>query len=169
MSRDLKIFRSDREFILFFANILLFGGFFSLFVALFCRILHLEICRELLVPMFGGFDVIRHELALFNLPLAMIIIGIGLRLFSPFGWFTCLALGSVLALSFGYLAFLLGNNLDIFVGRVAQNTFSFSEHPVIESMFVNGLLALICSLFVIYLALNSTRSLYFIDKKSSKI
>jgi len=167
MSREIAIFDSERSFVLFLANLMLFVGGFPLAWVLLCRISGASICEGTFVPVFGGIEFIRKELALFNLPLALIILGIGLRVFSVFGWLTCIALGAVLLFSFSYLFYLMNNSLPIFMEQATQNGFSLSGHPIVESMYINAILALISFFFLLYLSLPGTRYLYFQSQKSN--
>ncbi|MEO0897048.1 MAG: hypothetical protein AAFY71_11655 [Bacteroidota bacterium] len=154
-------FESDRQFVLTLSTYLLVGGLIVLLVSLIGRFLLPAVFDGNFLPVFGGFQVFRKELTMFNLPMAMMILGIGLRLFTFFGWLTCVVISTILSIGFGYLAFLLYTSLETLIGRANQSSFSFEEYPVIEAISIDVMLALIFAVFLLYMILPSTRKLYF--------
>ncbi|MCI4670189.1 MAG: hypothetical protein MRZ79_18785 [Bacteroidia bacterium] len=159
MSSELKIFRTEKNFIQFFSGILLVTGFSTLFFVLLFMLIERGESRELFIPIFANFKFIRKELALFNLPLALIIIGIGLRLYSALGWYTTMILTGVLTFGFAYFSYLLSTDAGILLNREIGSV--MNPHPISESIAINSLFALIGVFFLIYLSLPSTRKLYF--------
>ncbi|RMG59807.1 MAG: hypothetical protein D6722_21745 [Bacteroidetes bacterium] len=161
------IFDSDQAFIQAASRVLLLVGGIVLSLVLLCKVFGLGLCDLQWVPIFGGFDVFREDLAAVNLPLAMIIIGVGLRLHSGFGWSTCIILLWVLASLFGFMCFWLYGQLDLYYFQVAGKQIQAADYPILESIAVNAGLAILCLLAIIYLMLPSVRRLYWQPKPHS--
>lgn len=155
------MFHSDHVFLRVASGTLAILGGISLLFILGCRLLGAEGCQLDWVPLFGGFDVFRRDLASINLPLAMLILGIGLRLYTPFGWTTSALLLLLLCTGFCLLAWRLSQELDTYWAMAAAQPEQAIEHPVMESIAVNLGLALFCLIFFIYLWLPKVRKLFW--------
>ncbi|MCB0847116.1 MAG: hypothetical protein KDE26_27885 [Bacteroidetes bacterium] len=158
------IFESDQAFVGVVSTILLAIGLFSLTLVLLCKAFQWGFCDLEWVPLFGGFELGRADLLAINLPLAMLILGIGLRLNTAFGWATCLILLWILTGSFGAIAWKLYQNLDEFHLRVVENEILPQNYPIVESITVNIGFAILCVLGIIYLLTPSVRKLYWKPK-----
>lgn len=155
------IFESDKAFIEVSSRVLLILGLSVLLLVLACKLLNLGICHLRWVPLFGGFDVFREDLAAVNLPLAMVIIGVGLRLYTGFGWSTCIILLWVLTGLFSFMTYWLTTQLDAYYAQIAAEQISAADYPILESIAVNCGLALLCLFAIFYLMLPSVRRLYW--------
>ncbi|MEM7656396.1 MAG: hypothetical protein AAF399_09730 [Bacteroidota bacterium] len=155
------IFDSDQLFIGWASFLLLLCGLLGMTVMLLCRLTNLGICESTWIPLFGGFQVFRTELATVNLPLALIILGIGLRLPTGFGWTTCVLLLSVLGGLFGFLSYWLWRQYAVFQSQVAENQILPQDYPIFESMAVNIGFAILCLAGVWYLFLPNVRRMYW--------
>jgi hypothetical protein len=158
------IFESDQAFVGVVSTILLVTGVFSLAMILFCKVFAWGFCDMKWIPLFGGFDLGRSDLLAINLPLAMLILGIGLRLYTVFGWATCLILLWILAGSFSAIAWKLYQNLDELALRIAQNEINPENYPITESIIVNISFGILCVLGIFYLLTPSVRKLYWKSK-----
>jgi hypothetical protein len=155
------MFSSDQRFVAAASGFLLIVGGGMLAVVLICRIFDWEIYASNWIPLFGGFDVFREDLAAINLPLAMVILGIGLRLNTLFGWLTCVGLLSLLTVGFTALAIRLRQELEAYWQQATAQPALVGDHPVIESVVVNFSLAFLCALLLLYLLIPRVRQMYF--------
>lgn len=162
--RKADIFKSDLLFIEFASSILLGIGIVLFPLGLSCKIFDWAYCDIQLVSLFGGEDKFKADLSAINLPLAMLILGISSRLFTKFGWSICMLLLSFMTCFFTFMVFYLNTRLNI---RMLNNTLDSvpqGQFSYIESMVVNGGLAILCLLAIIYFLLPATRRLFW-DKE----
>jgi len=155
------IFSSDQQFLAATSTFAIIVGLLGLTLVLGCKVLGLAICDLDWVPLFGGFDVFRTDLAAINLPLALLIMGVGLRLYTPFGWITCQILLLLLGTGFTLLAWQLNAELSTYWQQVAEQPLLAERHPVVESIVVNTCFALLSALLFIYLLLPGPRKLFW--------
>lgn len=157
------IFESDRMFIGWASVLLLIVGIFSLILILSCRFFGSSwgLCEATWVPLFGGYQLFSEDLASINLPLAMLILGIGLRLPTGFGWSTCMIILSLLGFLFFFMGIWLIRILDEHYLRIASNQIFPEDYPVTESIFTNFGLGIMCLIGIVYLLLPSVRKLYW--------
>jgi len=160
-AREPDMFSSDQRFVAAASGFLLILGGSMLAIVLICRIFDWEIYANQWIPLFGGFDVFREDLAAINLPLAMVILGIGLRLHTLFGWLTCVGLLTLLTAGFTALAVRLRQELEAYWQQATTQPNLASEHPVLESITVNIGLAILCLLLLVYLLIPRVRRMYF--------
>ena len=154
------IFNSNELFIQRASMMAIVVGIMGLAGTFGCRFFGWGICEQNLVPIFGDFDGFREELARINLPLALVILGIGLRLYSRFGWLTCSALLLFMGLGFTYISYLMWAKYFEFSRVLAQTTFNQVPHAILESIFVDTILALLCWGGFVFLMTPSVRRLY---------
>ncbi|MDX2250405.1 MAG: hypothetical protein SF052_26725 [Bacteroidia bacterium] len=155
------IFESDHAFIEVVSTVLLAIGIFSLSFVLLCKAFLWNICDLKWVPLFGGFELGRADLLAINLPLALLILGIGLRLYTGFGWVTCLTLMTILMGSFSAIAWKLIENWDEYARKVMEKEILPQDYPILESIVVNIAFAIVCFLGVSYLLMPSVRRIYW--------
>lgn len=155
------MFSSDPHFVMAVSGFLLVSGGGMLIFVLLCRLIGLDVCSLDWIPLFGGFDVFREDLAAINLPLAMLILGIGLRLFTPFGWITCTVLLGILTTGFCILAYRLSQELDAYWQSAIEQPSLVQDHPLVESIITNLGLALLSLLLTIYLLSPNVRRLFW--------
>lgn len=93
------------------ASALLLGvGLVMLVLGLSCKVYQWSYCSWQFVPVFGGDMRFSDDIASINLPLALLVIGLGIKLYSPYGWWVITILLMVLLMLFGFLvAFHFGN------------------------------------------------------------
>lgn len=162
--RKVDIFKSDLLFIEFASSILLGIGIVLFPLGLSCKIFDWAYCDIQLVSLFGGEDKFKADLSAINLPLAMLILGISSRLFTRFGWSICILLLSFMSGFFTFMVFYLKTRMDF---RIVSNTLDSvpqGQFSYIESMVVNGGLAILCLLALVYFVLPATRRLFW-DKE----
>ncbi|GAB4420726.1 MAG: hypothetical protein OHK0039_34660 [Bacteroidia bacterium] len=164
--RKPDIFESDQAFIRFVSTLLLLLGSASLVLVLLCKVFHWGLCEVRWVPLFGGYDIFSEDLAAINLPLAILIIGIGLRLPTGFGWSTCVVLLWILMSLFGFISYWLSTELSDYYARIADNQLFAADYPILESIAVNAGLAILCFLGLIYLLQPPVRRLYWGKKQA---
>ena len=156
MAHKGDIFSSNELFIHRASFTAIIVGALGLLGTLACKFAGWGICDQNLVPIFGGFDVFREELARIYLPLALLILGIGLRLYSRFGGLTCSALLLFMGIGFSYFAFLLWRQYPMLLEMS-----SMRNHPVAESILVDFCLALLSWGGFLFMMIPSVRRLYF--------
>lgn len=160
-ARKADIFKSDLLFIEFASSILLGIGIVLFPLGLSCKIFDWSYCDIQLVSLFGGEDKFRADLSAINLPLAMLILGISSRLFTKFGWSICVLLLGFMTSFFSFMVYYLKTRMDF---RIVSNTLESvpqGQFSYIESIVVNGSLALLCLLAFIYFCLPATRRLFW--------
>ncbi|MEM6807429.1 MAG: hypothetical protein AAF696_38880 [Bacteroidota bacterium] len=155
------IFQSDLLFIEFASSILLGIGIVLFPLGLSCKIIDWAYCDIHLVSLFGGEDKFKADLSAINLPLAMLILGISARLYTKFGWSICILLLGFLSSFFGFMAYYLNQKLNI---RLIENTLDLvpqGQFSYVESIIINGVLAILCFVSLIYFLLPKTRRLFW--------
>jgi hypothetical protein len=160
-AQEPDIFSSDQRFVAATSGFLLLVGGVMLGLVLLWRLFGWELYANDWVPLFGGFDLFREDLAAINLPLAMIILGVGLRLYTPFGWLTCVMLLSLLCVGFSALAWRLRQELEAYWQQAIQQPQLAQEHPLFESIATNIGLAFLCALLLTYLWFPRVRSMFW--------
>ena len=160
-TKPTDIFESDQLFIGWASLTLLVIGMLGLASMLFCKLTTFGWCDSTWIPLFGGFQIFQNELATVNLPLAMIILGIGLRLPTGFGWTTCVLLLTLLCTLFGFLSYWLLSKLDSYQAKIASNEILPQDYPILESIVVDVFFVGLCVLGLIYLSQTSVRRLYW--------
>jgi len=160
-AQEPDMFSSDLVFLRVVSGTLIAVGAGGLLVVFGGQLLGLDWTTWDWVPMFGGYDIYRRELAAINLPLAMLILGIGLRLYTPFGWATCMVLLVLLLAGFGLLSWRLSHELGGYWQMVAETPEVARQYPLVESIAVNLSLAVLVLAFIIYLLLPQVRRLFW--------
>jgi len=155
------IFESDEAFIRFASSVALIMGGLVLLGVLLCKLLGWNLCLLDWVPVLGGLDIFRGELLAINFPLALLILGIGMRLFTGFGWTTCVLLLWVLLGGFLAMAYVLNSYRDWYFEQIANEQIYAADYPLLESIVVNLSLALFCLLAIWYLMHPAVRKLYW--------
>lgn len=164
-SRD--IFESDQAFIEVASIVLLVVGLISLTFVLLCKFFGWGVCDLKWVPLFGGFNLGRADLLAINLPLALLILGIGIRLYTGFGWTTSLLLLLILSISFGSIAWKLISSYGEYTERINANEILPQDYPIVESIAVNLVFGTVCLLGIVFLSLPSVRKIYWRPTKDS--
>lgn len=159
--QESDMFASDQRFVAVASSFLLILGGGLLALVLLCRLVGWDLYANDWIPLFGGFDVFREDLAAINLPLAMVILGIGLRLYTPFGWLTCVGLLTLLTVGFSALTWRLRQELDTYWQQAAQQPDLVRDHPLLESIAVNLGLAFLCALLWVYLWFPRVRRMFW--------
>ncbi len=159
------MFHSDHVFLRVTSAGLIVLGLSALVITLVARLAGLGQGPLDLLPIFGGYDVFRRDLATINLPLALLILGIGLRLYTPFGWITSTVLLAGMMLGFSLLAWRLGQEVPSYYELAAAHPSQALEHPVLESIAVNIGLTMFCLVFFVYLWLPKVRRLFWATRK----
>ncbi|MFK7970990.1 MAG: hypothetical protein AB8F95_11510 [Bacteroidia bacterium] len=145
------ILRTDIGF-LEFAGSLLFGlGIISLVFRLLCGLFAV---KGLCLPGFFPFPVLEYYFKpgffAYVLPLSMVILGIGLGMFSRTGWFAAQFILLFYLVFFGFSVVILGQGWAN-MGSDFPYSLAFVLHFVIAAWAL---------IFILYLALTSTRQLY---------
>lgn len=160
-AKSTDIFESDEAFLETASVVLLVLGISALVFVLLCKGFHWGFCDLKWVPLFGGFDLFRADLAAINLPLALLILGIGLRLQTGFGWSTCVILLWALASIFSFMAYWLWGQLGEYYQQLEGQQIVAKDYPIVESIAVNVGFSILSLLGIIYLMLPSVRKLYW--------
>jgi|GEM_PF-2952496 len=154
------IFASNHAFIEFVSTLLVGLGSFALFLTAACYFTDFYFCGLEFLSLFGDLQEGNEVLMSVNLPLTMVVIGVGLRLYSFFGWLVSFLLTSVLCFFFGSLTCILSFSLYKSLLRFEAGGPAVLLFPNIESIITNAGLGLICLLGAVYLCLPSVRQLY---------
>jgi uncharacterized membrane protein len=132
-----------------------------LILGLSCKVFDWGYCHVHLVPLFGGLQEIRPDITNVILPMAMVIIGISVRLYSGFGWLITLFTLIMLNALFVRMGWWLKTNLSDYLLMAAQEDGAGIEYPYIESLVMNACLAILTFVGIIYLILPPVRKLYW--------
>lgn len=140
----------DHKFLDTVSAILLGVGLVMLILGLSCKVFSWSYCSWQLVPVFGGDIRFPADISAVNLPLALLVIGLGIRLFSSYGWWIITILLMVLLTFFGFLtAFHFGNwpYIELSDGSWERVAFFMNPHGdalvtsfICESLLVCGFL-----------------------------
>ena len=155
------IFESDQAFIQFAAMLLILIGMMALILGLSCKLVNWGYCELRLVPLFGSRNDFPVALSSVNLPLAMLAIGLSSRLMTPFGWSVCLLVLSIMSIFFGWLAFSLTANPELFLAGSYNNGSPPPSGVHIESIVLNLCFCFFSALGLIYFFFPSVRKLYW--------
>lgn len=158
---SLDIFESDRAFIAFAGSVLVGVGLPLFILGLSCKVIEWGYCQVNVVPLFGGIHEIRPDLTNIILPMAMLIIGISMRLFSVFGWLISLFTLIMLNALFIRMAWWLNTNLPDYLMLAAQQDAAITEYPFIESLIMNFCFAVLTFGAIVYLILPTVRRMYW--------
>ncbi|MDX1905412.1 MAG: hypothetical protein SF053_00145 [Bacteroidia bacterium] len=152
------IIRSDREFIRLLSLVLASSGLAGLLL-LMISMLYPGWPRITLLPVSGAWEG-PPNLSGLNLPLAALILGLGLQLHTRFGWFTSLVLTWILAVFFGVMTWFMWHRCQLIWAHPDTNPATPWMSLAVESLVTDLVLTLICLTGVIYLILPTTRRLY---------
>lgn len=163
-----NIFASDRAFIEYAASWLSGIGLVFLLLGVSCQFASWGYCSVRLVPLFGGLGAFRPGFSTLALPMALLVVGLGLRVYSYYGWmFTLMLIGCFNTL-FLSLAYILWERL-----RLAQQSLAITQQAGVslaqdishykESIFINLSFAILCTFAMIFLCLPSVRKVYWKD------
>lgn len=161
MSAFSGFLQTDYIFLRVSSSLLVLLGLTGTLVGLFFYGFSWNLGAHHVIPIFGGLEVFQSDLALVNFSLALLILGIGLKLFNVFGYITSVVLLSLLTIVFSWLARILFSQLDMYLAHAASGSFDPIRYPLIESVILDGMLALFCFVAIIYLLSSPVRKLYF--------
>lgn len=159
------IFKSDQAFVATATSFLVGTGLLFLILGVSCEFFSWAYCESEIVPLFGGLGAFRPQFSTIALPMALLILGISIRMYSYFGWMTSLMLLGCLNTLFISLAYVLFDHLTH-----AQQTLAISSQEAIDmirigqfkiSILVNIAFAIICTCGMIFLLLPSIRKMYW--------
>lgn len=157
-----SINQQDQNFLDIISAILLGAGLVMLLLGLSCKVISWSYCSWQLLPVFGRDIRFPEDITSINLPLAMLVIGLGIRLFSPYGWWIITILLMVLLTFFGFLVvFHLENWPFIETANGDWHRMSFLKIPHGDALLTSCLceLILLCSFF--YWWTPQVRAFYF--------
>lgn len=155
------IFQSDQAFVNFASTWLLGISLPFLLMGISCQFFSWAYCEWQLVPLFGGLNRFRPEFSTIALPMAVLIIGMSLKMYTYFGWMVSLMLLTCLDTLFISLAQVLSGNLQKISAIAGQGTISITIAKYRESIIINYAFAIVCTGAVIFLILPSVRKLYW--------
>jgi hypothetical protein len=158
---SLDIFESDRSFIAFAGSVLAGIGLPMLILGLSCKVFDWGYCHVTIMPLFGGLQEMRPDITNVILPMAMVIIGISVRLYSGFGWLITLFTLVMLNALFVRMGWWLKTHLSDYLLMAAQRDGAGSDFPYIESLVMNFCLAVLTFVAIVYLILPAVRKLYW--------
>ncbi|MDB4286101.1 hypothetical protein N9933_02245 [bacterium] len=149
--KDQDIFESDAAFISFGGSMLFGIGLTMLFLGLSCGFFgDWGFCNLNLIsfPFIEAF--FKPEFISINLPLGMVIIGIGLQLFSKTGWVISVFVMALLLVLFGSSSYLL-------ISGVTHQGWDF---PYIPQAALNTSISILLILSLVYMVTRQVRELY---------
>ena len=130
-------------------------------LGLSCKVVDWGYCQVHIMPLFGGIQDIRPDITNIILPMAMLLIGISVRLYSGFGWIISLFTLIMLNALFVRMGWWLKTNLSDYLLMAAQRDGAGTGFPYIESLVMNVCLAVLTFAGIIYLILPAVRKLYW--------
>ncbi|MDP5169313.1 MAG: hypothetical protein NWR72_03650 [Bacteroidia bacterium] len=95
---------SDSIFLKVASASLLGIGAVLLLLGFSCKVWGWGYCSMEILPILGSDPRFLPDITMINLPLAMLVIGLGIRLFSPYGWWVVTILLMVLLVLFAFLS-----------------------------------------------------------------
>lgn len=153
---------SDQTFLETSSAILLGVGLVMLILGLSCKVFSWSYCSWQLVPVFGGDIRFPDDIASINLPLALLVIGLGIRLYSPYGWWIITILLMVLLTFFGFLVtFHFGNWPFTELDDGSWTRVALSMNPYGDALITALLLELILICGFLFWWSPQVRSFYF--------
>lgn len=93
----------DKRFLEMVSSMMTVFGLIFLVLGLSCKVFDWGYCGLELFPVFGRDFRFPIDITMLNLPMAMIVIGIGIRLRSPYGWWVITIILMSLLTFFGFL------------------------------------------------------------------
>lgn len=152
----------DQNFLETSSAILLGVGLVMLMLGLSCKVFSWSYCSWELVPVFGGDMRFPDDIASINLPLALLVIGLGIRLYSPYGWWIITILLMVLLTFFGFLAaFHFGNWPYTELNDGSWTRVALSLNPYGDALITVVLVELILLASFLFWWSPQVRSFYF--------
>lgn len=139
-----RAFRSDDQFVTAAGGILTGVGVVMVLLGLSCKVLEWGYCYLELVPMFGGDPRFIPDLSSINLPLAMLLIGTGSRLRSPYGWWIVMIMLAVMVTTFCFLTWYHWYRWPM--EELANGTWarvSMADYPYADALVSSAMLALL--------------------------
>ena len=98
-----ELLSKDQRFLEIVSAMMTVFGLIFLFLGLSCKVLDWAYCNLELFPVFGGDFRFPQDITMLNLPMALIVVGIGIRLRSPYGWWVITIILMALLTFFGFL------------------------------------------------------------------
>jgi len=152
----------DKTFLETVSAVLLGIGLVMLILGLSCKVLTWSYCSWQIVPIFGGDLRFSGDITAINLPLALLVIGLGIRLYSPYGWWIITILMMVLLTFFGFLgAFHFGNWPYTELSDGAWERVVFHLNPFADALITSVICELILVFGFFYWWSPKIRSFYF--------
>jgi hypothetical protein len=154
------IFSSDRQFIEFAGSVLIGLGLPLLLLGLSCKLFEWGYCEVRLVAFFSEnhrFTAVRDALSV-NLPLAMLLMGGSLKLYSRAGWIITVLILMMISVFFGSLSLMTAQVLSMDPVVYRRGLFS-SDYW--EPMVVDAALCILGCVALLYLFLPDVRKLYW--------
>lgn len=158
-SRD--IFESDYHFLQFSSTILVVVGLVFLLLGLSCKIVYWGYCDWKLVSIFAYDTALWTDFVSINLPLAILIIGVSLKLFSRFGWVFSVFMLSLLFCFFSFLSSMMILGLKRQWLALSNSGASIQVASFWESLILDTSFSLLCMAGVIFLFSKSVRRQYW--------
>ncbi len=159
------IFKSDRAFVEYTASWLMGIGLPFLLLGVSCQIAPWIYCQIQLVPLFGGLGAFRPEFSAIAMPMALLILGMSIRMYSYFGWMVSIMLLACLDTLFISLVYVLFEHLTYAQQQVLAATdqeglfYALSQYRV--SIILDAAFAILCTSACIFFFLPGVRKLYW--------
>ncbi len=93
----------NQRFLNVWSGLLQGGGLVLLLFGLSCKLFSWGYCSTEILPLFGRDPRFVDDISLINIPLAMVVLGMGIRVYSPYGWWMVTTLIAVMICFFGFL------------------------------------------------------------------
>ena len=154
----MDIFESDKLFLRTTAFILILIGVISLLRLGICMLIHQQVCPDQWVDLFGGIKSKSAQLARVNIPITLLLIGVGLRQFHWWSWLMSSALSVLLCCFFSGIAALMVRYI-IKSNKIQSQ--AFKQWDFLESIYLNSAFAILLGLLTFYLLSKPVRALYW--------
>ena len=161
-------FKALFQFLGVASSALIGTGIVMLLLGLSCKLVVWGYCSLELVPLFGRDPRLPQEIPMINLPLAMMVLGLGIRLYSPYGWWIITILLMVLTTFFGFLLFFHWNTWP-FVEVIPDvwERVPLLRHPDADAVVTTMLFTLLLLFAQFFWWSGELRHLYFSNPEPS--
>lgn len=142
---------------------LMWLAMFMLVLGLSCKLFPWGYCQLTILPQMSIISRSGEDFASIGIPLLMLILGLSLQIFRPFGWWVSLGSFAFLFFFFGVQSLGIWRKI-IFEKKVLIAQSETSSYPLSilnESLISNFFILILCTFAFVYFILPNVKRLYF--------
>lgn len=160
MRQEVDIFDSDLAFISFASTLLTAIGLAALLIEGMCLVIPGRLCEMELISLFARLPEFETGMIGFTLPLAALVLGLSLKIYTSFSWWVMLGLMSMLSLFFGFMIYFHFTQYRMHEFGMSQEMPRDILLPYVESGLTHLCLMMMCLGGIIYMATKRVRQIY---------